>query len=66
MVREEEHHEKELTDDELRRIRELLVADARRQWLVSAIRGISIWLAAIAGGYLALKGLVLEIVGVGR
>lgn len=61
-----EHKEPELTDAELRRLRDLMLADARRQWLVSAIKGISVWLAAIAGGYLALKGLLLEFTSGGR
>lgn len=63
----EEHHEPTLTDEELRQLRALMLADARRQWLVTAIKGVSIWVAALAAGYLALKGLLLEfMMGGGR
>ena len=54
--------EPSLSDEELKDLRALLLADARRQWLVSALKGVSVWIAAIAGGYLALKGLLADFV----
>ena len=52
-----------LSEEELKVLRALILADARRQWIVSSLRGVSVWLAAIAGGYLALKGMLLDLVG---
>jgi len=48
----------ELTEDELKALRQLLLADSRRQWVVSGIKGVAGYLAIIAGGYLAFKGLI--------
>lgn len=53
----------QLSDDELKHLRELMVADKRRQWLVSGIRQIALWLAGVAAGYVALKNMLAEMVG---
>lgn len=50
-----------LSDDELDHIRDLMVADKRRQWAVSVVRNAAIWLAAVSGGYFALKGMIAEL-----
>ena len=52
-----------LSEEEINAIRELISADDRRKWLVSAIKGVSVWLAALAAGYLALKGLLVDFIG---
>ena len=48
----------QLTDEELAAIRQLILADSRRQWIVSGVKSIAGYLAIIAGGYLAFKGLI--------
>ena len=52
-----------LTDEEIRQVKALILADNRRQWVISGIKGVSVWVAAIAGGYLALKGVLIDLVG---
>ena len=51
---------KPLTAEEMLRLRELLVADGRRRWLISALAGASKWIVAIAAAWLAVKGLIAE------
>ena len=51
---------KALTAEEVVRLRELLVADARNRWALSAIAAASKWIVAIAAGWLAVKGLIAE------
>ena len=51
---------KPLTADETERLRELLVADGRRQWAFSALAAASKWIVAIAAGWLAVKGIIAE------
>ncbi len=53
----------QLSDQELKDLRDLLTADKRRQWLVSGIRQTAIWLASISAGYLAFKTLLAEMIG---
>ena len=53
----------DLSEEELKAIRSLIEADARRKWAVSAVSQVSIWIAGLAGGYLALKGMALEFLG---
>ena len=53
----------QLSDEELKHVRELMMADKRRQWLVSSIRQIALWLAGVSAGYLAFKNLLAELVG---
>ena len=55
----------QLTDEELAALRQLILADARRQWVVSGIKAIAGYLAIIAGGYLAFKGMVGDFIGWG-
>lgn len=50
-----------LSDDELEHLRDLMVADKRRQWAVSVVRNVAIWLAAVSGGYFAFKGMLAEL-----
>ena len=50
-----------LSDDELDHLRDLMVADKRRQWAVSVVRNAAIWLAAVSGGYFALKAMISEL-----
>lgn len=53
----------QLSDEELKHVRELMTADKRRQWLVSSIRQLALWLAGVSAGYLAFKNLLAELVG---
>lgn len=53
----------QLSDEELAAIRALILADSRRQWIVSGIKGVSVWLAALATGYLAFKSLIADAIG---
>lgn len=46
-----------LTDEEVARIRTLLTASARQQWLLSSIAATSRWIAIVIGAWLAIKGL---------
>lgn len=50
-----------LSEAEVKALRELLQADARRQWLISGAKAVAIWVAAIAGGWLAFKQMLMEI-----
>jgi len=50
----------QLSDEELAALRQLIMADARRQWVVSGIKGVAGYIAVIAGGYLAFKGLLAD------
>lgn len=52
----------QLSEDELKHLRELMVADKRRQWLVSGIRQVALWVAGVVAGYVALKNMVAEVV----
>jgi len=53
----------QLSDEELKHLRELMTADKRRQWLVSGVRQVALWLAGVSAGYLAFKNLLAELVG---
>ena len=55
----------QLSDEELAAVRSLILADSRRQWVVSGIKAIAGYLAIIAGGYLAFKGMVGDFIGWG-
>ena len=46
-------------------LQQLLLADARRQWLASSIKGIAIWITAIIVGWSATKNAIVEIFGKG-
>ena len=50
----------QLSEAEVKALRELLQADARRQWLISGTRAVAVWIAAIGGGWLALRQIVGE------
>jgi len=60
-IRGNELSENPLTEEELKKLRDLLTADGRRQWLVSGIRSTSIWVAGLGGGYFAFKSLMEEL-----
>jgi len=51
-----------LSDEELKALRSLLVADARRQWAVSAIKGVSLWIAGITGAYLSVRAVLGDLI----
>jgi len=51
---------KPLTEEELAQLRALLLADARRQWLVSSLANVAKWIAVVGGGWLVFKGLMSE------
>ena len=53
--------EEPLTDGERKQLRELLKADARRVWLLSSIKAVSIWIAAIATAWLAFRNAIADI-----
>lgn len=53
----------QLSDEELEHLRDLMTADKRRQWLVSGIRQVALWLAGVSAGYLAFKNLIAELMG---
>ena len=55
----------QLSDAEVEAVRALILADNRRQWVVSGIKSIAGYLAIIAGGYLAFKGMVGDFIGWG-
>lgn len=55
----------QLSDEELVAVRALILADARRQWIVSAIKGVASYLAIIAAGYLAFRGMIADFIGWG-
>lgn len=44
-----------LTESELKELRDLLEADRRAKWLMSKIKAIALWAAAVIGG-LTLTG----------
>lgn len=52
---------KPLTDEEIQILRELAVSSQRTKWLVAGMRQVAIWFAAIAGGWLAFKGMAADI-----
>ena len=45
----------QLTDDELAVLRQLIVADSRRQWIVSSFAGAARYITAILAAWLILK-----------
>ena len=53
--------EEPLSDEELKRLRAIITADARRVWLISGLRSVGIWVAALSAGYIGLKGLLAEV-----
>lgn len=53
----------DFSEEEIKQLRALLLADQRRQWAISTVKAVSIWLAAIAAGYLALKGMAADFLG---
>jgi len=55
----------QLSDEELEALRQLILADSRRQWVISGIKAVAGYLAIVAGGYLAFKGMVGDFIGWG-
>ena len=45
----------QLTEDELARVRELIVASARQQWVLASLAGGARWISAIIAAWLILK-----------
>ena len=64
---DQQHHERPLTDAELRDLREVLEADRRMKWVWASARIGAIWIAAVAGTvsllWDSLVRFVLHIVG---
>jgi len=52
--------ERPLTEEEIAALRQLLIADQRRVWLVSSLRAIALWIAALSGAYISLKSALME------
>ena len=52
--------QKPLSDEELIALRDIMTADSRRQWLISGAKAVAIWIAAIAGGWLAFRQAITE------
>jgi len=48
----------QLSDEELKSLRSLILADARRQWVVSSLAGGARWLTALLGAWILLKEIV--------
>ena len=44
-----------LNEKELAALRQLIVADSRRQWVVSSLAGAARWIGAIIGTWLLVK-----------
>ena len=55
--------EQPLTDAEVKALRELVKADQRRQWLLSGLKSVAGYIAVLAAGYLAFKGLISDVIG---
>lgn len=53
----------QLSDEELKHLRDLMTADKRRQWLVSIIKSGALWITAVSAGYLTFKNLIAEMLG---
>ena len=51
-----------LSEEELKKVRGLLLADQRRQWVISSLAGLSKWIAGIGAGWFALKALAIDAV----
>jgi|SaaInlStandDraft_1057018.scaffolds.fasta_scaffold90094_5 hypothetical protein len=49
-----------LTEAEIKALREIITADARRQWLISGTKAVAVWVAAIGGGWLVFRQIVAE------
>ena len=50
----------DLSESEIAALRQLLQSDQRRQWLISGIKAISLWLVAIGAAWLSVKGMLAE------
>ena len=55
--------EQPLTDAEVKALRELVKANQRRQWLLSSLKSVAGYIAVLAAGYLAFKGLISDVIG---
>jgi len=47
--------------DERRAVRQLIQADNRRQWLVSTIKAIAIWVSAVSAGLVVLQDYIRKL-----
>ncbi len=52
--------EKPLSPEELRMMREMITEYERRQWLFRITKNVAIWVSAIVGAYLIVRGVLLE------
>jgi hypothetical protein len=53
--------ERPFTADERRAVRQLLQADNRRQWLVSTIKAVAIWVSAVSAGLIVLQDYIRKL-----
>jgi len=53
--------QKPLSDDELTALREIITADARRQWLISGTKAVAVWVAALGAGWVAFRQIITEV-----
>ena len=51
----------QLSDEEIEAVRGLVKADQRRQWLLSGIRSVSIWLVGVLAAWGAIKTALAEV-----
>lgn len=51
---------RQLTEEEIKQVRELLTASSRQKWALAAIAGASRWIVIVIGAWLALKGFASE------
>lgn len=47
--------------EERRAVRQLIQADNRRQWLVSTIKAIAIWVSAVSAGLIVLQDYIRKL-----
>ena len=53
--------ERPFTADERRAVRQLIQADNRRQWLVSTIKAVAIWVSAVSAGLIVLQDYIRKL-----
>lgn len=47
--------------EERRAVRQLIQADNRRQWLVSTIKAVAIWVSAVSAGLIVLQDYIRKL-----
>jgi len=53
--------ERPFTADERRAVRQLIQADNRRQWLLSTIKAVAIWVSAVSAGLIVLQDYIRKL-----